>query len=97
MLDAAAASRPAPTRQVVLQVLDGGPALSVRNMADPTVRVSVDGQPFVVLAAGEERLVGVEAGSHRILVADEREPRELARASVIVSGASKVAVEVWPK
>jgi hypothetical protein len=87
--------RPAPTRQVIFQMLDGGPSVAVRNVADPDFRVSIDDAPWSTLSAGGMLTVPVAAGSHRIL-AIGADGREVARASCIVSADRMAVAELWP-
>ena len=88
-------TRPAPTRQVVFQMLDGGPGIVLRNMSEPAVRISVDLGPWMRLDAAERREVPAGTGAHRILVVDD-EGVEIARASCIVGEGRLAMAEVWP-
>lgn len=93
--DVPAAQRPPATRQIVFQMLDGGPGIVVRNMSEPAVRVSLDLGPWIQIEAGARRDLGAAAGSHRILVSSA-DGVEIARASCIVGARSLAMAEVWP-
>lgn len=94
--DAPAESRAVPTRQVVLQMLDGGPGLVVRNMSEPAVRVSVNLNGWTPLEPGERRSFDVGKGSHRILVTNA-DGVEVARISCLVGATALCNAEIWPK
>ncbi len=94
MWNVAPAQRPAARRQVVLQMLDGGPGVTVRNAAPPDILVSVDLGAWTRLALGEQARFDVGPGSHRILVSS-LDGVELTRSNVLVSSALASA-EIWP-
>ena len=88
--------RPAPTRQVVLQMLEGGPRLAVRNMSEPGIRVSIDLGGWIPLEPAERHEVAVERGSHRILVVDAA-GTEITRGSVVIGSGALASAEIWPR
>jgi hypothetical protein len=88
--------RPAPTRQIVLQMLEGGPGLVVRNMSEPVLRVSVDLGGWIALEPAARHSFAVTKGSHRILVADASGV-ELARISCLVAETALCSAEIWPR
>ena len=88
--------RPAAELQTVFLGDAGATSVQVSNMAPRVLRVSLDRGAFELMKPGGRIEFAVKPGTHRLLVVDAAEDRELARAAVVCGEGRVAIVELWP-